>query len=248
LCLEIRVAVTTVRLGAVDESEGAGVPGDFYTDSKGRVRPIRGKGTGAVVAGALAVGVFATSGGAVPLSGGAAAGSSAGSSSSVQLRARKSEGQKSARKGDVDGAWQRLGVRQLRRTARQQAECLAVSYGEVQEFFTRNRCRSLDRVLFAVGDDAGNTAVVSVVWVGLAGTGDARDFQAVIDVHGSGDIRPLGSPLLDLAEIPFTGLRYGSDRDGTTVTVAEAENAGGGGFDHDTLDAIAEVAAYLPRV
>jgi hypothetical protein len=221
---------------------------DFYTDSQGRVRPIRGKGTGVVVAGALAVGVFATSGGAVPLSGGSAAGDAAGGSPSIQLRARKSDGQKAARKGDTDSAWQRMGVRQLRRTVRQQAECLAASFGEVQEFFTRHRCRSLDRVLFALGDEVGNTAVLSVVWVGLADAGDAREFKAVIDRHGSGDVRPLGSPLLDLAEVPFTGLRYGSDRDGATVTVAEAENAGGGGFDDDTLDAMAEVAAYLPRV
>lgn len=226
---------------------------EFFTDSQGRVRPIRGKGKGGgvVVAGALALGVFASSGGAVSLGGGAAGGGSVNvgsGTSSVQLRARKAEGQKSARKGDTEGAWQRMGVRQLRRTARQQAECLAVSFGEVREFFTRNRCTSLERALFAVGDGAGNVAVVSVVWVAMASTGDAREFRSLMDRHGSGDVHPLGAPLLDLADVRFTGLRYGSDRDGKTVTVAEAENAGGGGFDHDTLDAIAEVAAYLPRV
>lgn len=222
---------------------------DFYTDPQGRVRPIRGKGTGYVVAGALALGVAASSGGVASIGGGAGEVASAGGgTSSAQLRVRKSDGQKSARKGDVEAAWQRMGLRQLRRSARQQAECLAVSYGEVQEFFTRTRCTSLERALFVVADGAGNTAVVSVAWVGMANAGDARKFRTLIDRHGSGDIRPLGTPALDLADIRFTGLRYGSDRDGRTVTVAEAENAVGAGFDHETLDAIAEVASYLPPV
>jgi hypothetical protein len=141
-----------------------------------------------------------------------------------------------------------MGLRQLRRTARQQAECVAVSYDRIQEFFTRHRCTSLDRVLFAVADEAGNTAMVSVAWVRMANSRDARELQTLMDKHGTGDISPLGAPLLGLADITFTGLRYGSNRNGSGVTIAEAENAAGAGFDHDTLDAIAEVAAYLPRV
>ncbi|MFB9908488.1 hypothetical protein [Allokutzneria oryzae] len=225
---------------------------DFYTDAQGRRRPIRGKGTGAVVAGALTLGLFASSGGAVSLGGGATVGevgaAQAGSSASLQLRARKSEGQKAARRGDADAAWQRMGLRQLRRATGQQIECVAVSYGRVREFFTRHRCASLDRMLFAVADKTGNTAVVSVVWVRMARTSDARKFRTLMDEHGTGDITPLGARLLDLANVTFTGLRYGSDRDGRSVTIAEAENAAGGRFDHDTLDAIAEVAAHLPRV
>lgn len=224
------------------------MPG-FYTDPQGRVRPIRGKGTSYVVAGALALGVVGSSGGVASIGGGAGGAAPAGGgTSSTQLRARKSDGQKAARKGDANAAWQRMGLRQLRRTARQQAECLAVSFGEVQEFFTRTRCTSLERALFAVTDGAGNVAAVSVVWVGLPSDGDARKFHTLMDRHGSGDIRPLGSAVLGLAGIQFTGLRYGSDRDGKRVTAAEAENAAGNGFDHETLDAIAEVAAYLPPV
>ncbi|PWK90461.1 hypothetical protein C8D88_101477 [Lentzea atacamensis] len=224
------------------------MPG-FYTDPQGRVRPIRGKGTSYVVAGALALGVVGSSGGVASIGGGAGGAAPAGGgTSSTQLRARKSDGQKAARKGDANAAWQRMGLRQLRRTARQQAECLAVSFGEVREFFTRTRCTSLERVLFAVTDGAGNVAAVSVVWVGLPSDGDARKFRTLMDRHGSGDIRPLGSAVLGLADIQFTGLRYGSDRDGKRVTAAEAENATGNGFDHETLDAIAEVAAYLPPV
>lgn len=234
------------------------MPG-FFTDPQGRVRPITDKkgGAGVVVAGVVAVAAFAGGGGVAGLGGvGAAAPAAAevgvGSvrlgGSSGQLRARKSEGRKAARRGDVEGTWQRMGLRQLKRTAKQQAECVAVSFGQVREFFTAHRCTHLERVLFAVADEAGNTAVVSVAWVGLANARDAREFDNLMEVHGSGDITPLGGALLELGHIEFTGLRYGSDRDNANVTVAEAENAAGGQFDHDTLDAIAEVAAYLPRL
>jgi hypothetical protein len=232
---------------------------DFFTDGQGRVRPITKKkgGVGVVVAGVTAVAAFAGGGGAAGLGGvGAAAPAAAevgvGSvrlgGSSGQLRARKSEGQKAARREGPEGAWQRMGLRQVKRTAKQQAECVAVSFGQVQQFFTTHRCTYLERVLFAVADEAGNTAVVSVAWVGLTNARDAREFDSLMEIHGSGDITPLGGALLELGHVEFTGLRYGSDRDGAAVTVAEAENAAGGQFDHDTLDAIAEVAAYLPRL
>ncbi|GAB3006173.1 hypothetical protein [Saccharothrix stipae] len=232
---------------------------DFFTDGQGRVRPITKKkgGIGVVVAGVTAVAAFAGGGGAAGLGGvGAAAPAAAevgaGSvrlgGSSGQLRARKSEGQKAARREGPEGAWQRMGLRQVKRTAKQQAECVAVSFGQVQQFFTTHRCTHLERVLFAVQDEAGNTAVVSVAWVGLTNAREAREFDSLMEIHGNGDITPLASALLELGHIEFTGLRYGSDRDGAAVTVAEAENAAGGQFDHDTLDAIAEVAAYLPRL
>jgi hypothetical protein len=225
----------------------------------GRRVPIGGSGgkSGAVVAaGVLALGLAGTGG--LTLTGGSGlvsevgtvaeeAASGAGSGGSPQLKARKSEGQKSARKGDSDAAWQRMGVKQLKRTARQQAECITASFGQVRDFFTRTRCTSLERAVFLIGDGAGNTAVLSVAWVGLASTGDAGKFKTVIDIPGSGDIRPLGSTALGLADIRFTGENYGSDRDGKTVTIAETELVSGH-FDHDTLDAIAEVSAYLPRI
>ncbi|MFC6089757.1 hypothetical protein [Saccharothrix lopnurensis] len=231
----------------------------FFTDPQGRVRPIRGKkgGAGVVAAGAVALGVFASGGGVGAVGTGAGAAGTAAEvgvgsvrlgGSSGQLRARRSEGQKAARRGEVEGAWQRMGLRQLKRTAKQQAECVAVSFGQVRQFFTTHRCTHLERVLFAVADEAGNTAVVSVAWVGLTGSREAREFEDLMEVHGSGDITPLGGELLELGGITYTGLRYGSDRDNAGVTVAEAENGPGGQFDHDTLDAIAEVAAYLPRL
>lgn len=226
--------------------------GGFFTDGQGRVRPIRGKAGGAgatVAAGAVVVAMLSS--GAGGAGGAAAAGEVAAGEvglSSSQLRAGKTEGRKSARRGDAEGAWQRFGLRQVKRTARQQGDCLLASHGQVRDFFTRHRCTALDRVLFAVADAEGRTAVVSVAWVGLADAGQAREFTALVDEHGTGDITPLGAGLLELADVEFTGLRYGSERTGKEVTIAEVENAGAGGFDHETLDALAEVAAHLPRV
>ncbi|MGM1063977.1 hypothetical protein [Saccharothrix sp. Mg75] len=185
----------------------------FFTDKQGRVRPItpkKGNG-GAVVAGVAVLGIVAGGGGATSVGLGTAGtasevgvGSVRLGGSSGQLRARKDEGRRAARRGEFEGAWQRMGLRQGKRVARQQAECVTASFGQVRD---------------------------------------------LVDVHGSGDITPLGGELLGLGGITFTGLRYGSDIDvgGAGVTVAEAENAPGGQFDHDTLDAIAEVASYLPR-
>ncbi|MFC5290455.1 hypothetical protein ACFPM7_25670 [Actinokineospora guangxiensis] len=167
--------------------------------------------------------------------------------SPAQLRARKADAQKSAARGDLDRAWSRMGVRQVRRAATQRASCVGASFGRVQDFLARHGCTRLERVLFTVADSSGNTAVVSIAWVGLRGAGTARRFAVLMDEQGSGDIAPLGGSVLDLGDVRFTGLRYGRVSNGASVTVAEAENVLGGQFDHDSLDAIAEVAAFAPR-
>lgn len=217
-----------------------------YTDGQGRKRPLTPKkgstATALVVGGVLAMSVAGGGAGAgLPSLGGG--GSTGGSS----VKARKAEGQRSARDGNAAEAWRRMGVRELNRTLRQDVECLGASHGRVQEFFVHTPCTSLDRVVLAVVDDAGNTAVVSVVWVGFRTSRDAREFKRVEDVQGSGDIHPLGAGLLGLADVTFTGLNYGTDAKagGRVLTVAEAETAAGH-HDHEFLDALAEVAAYLP--
>ncbi|MEU4803897.1 hypothetical protein [Actinosynnema sp. NPDC023587] len=217
-------------------SDGRRIGGAGGGSDKGR-----GGGGAVVVAGLVALG--AVGAGGVGVTGGGAGG--AGGAGARGVSARKAEGQQAARKGDTEGAWQRMGMRGLRQTAEQQAECVVSSFGRVREFFQGTRCASLDRVLFAVGDGAGNSAVVSVVWVGFAARGDAADFKSLIDRHGSGDVTPLGGALLGLADVSFSGLNYGSDRDGNTVVIAEAERIGGS-VDAETLDALAEVASYLP--
>jgi len=201
-------------------------------------------GVAAVALGVLGTGAAGTTAGVVgtPVGSGVGAGSSAGESISV----RKADGKKSARKGDSDAAWRRLGMKELKKQSKKDLECLSASFDQVQEFLIRTPCASLDRMLFAVGDGEGNSAVVSVVWVGFRTTRDVTAFKRVVDRQGSGDIRPLATPLLELADIHFSGLNYGSETTGKGITIAETETASGT-VAPDLLDALAEVAALLPR-
>jgi hypothetical protein len=116
----------------------------------------------------------------------------------------------------------------------------------VQEFFLRTPCTSLDRWLLTVVDGEGDSAVVSVAWVGFRTNREVSSFKTVIDRQGSGDIRPHAASLLGVADIRFSGLNYGSETTGKVITIAEAETATGT-VAPDVLDAVAEVAALLPR-
>ncbi|MFD5827791.1 hypothetical protein [Lentzea sp. NPDC060358] len=202
-----------------------------------------GKAGAVVVAGVLAMSL-AAGGGGLALGGGAS--TTAVDSASVNLGKARSEGKKSARKGDADGAWRQMNMRTLKRTTKQAVECVSHSFGQVRNHFARNPCTSLDRTLFAIGDDRGDVAVVSVAWVGFRNRRDAGGFKKLIDVHGTGDITPLATPLLDLADIRFTGLHYQSRSDGSTVVIAEVESASGQ-TSGDVLDAMADIASWLPR-
>ncbi|MFD7660163.1 hypothetical protein ACFV4N_39810 [Actinosynnema sp. NPDC059797] len=219
------------------------MPRGFYTDAKGRVRPVAGRGGRAkpvLLAGLVALSAMGY-GGAVGLSEGGGAGGAG-----LGLTARKAASEDRAREGDAEGAWQEMGLRGLERTDEQPAECAAASFGEVRDFLRDTGCVSMDRVLFAVGDGTGNTAVVAVAWVEFASRGDARRFQDLVDEPGSGDVEPLGAGALGLAEVAFSGENYGSERYRGTVTVAAAELASGY-LTPEVLDALAEVAALLPR-
>jgi len=200
----------------------------------------------------IAVAVIA---GAVVAGGGVGVGTSLGGASIGQavdiaagkgIRAKKAEGKKAARKGDADEAWRRMGMRTLKKAVKQDLKCVANSFGQVREFFARTPCKSLDRVLFGIGDDQGNFVVVSVAWVGFHTRGNAREFKRLDDVHGTGNVTPLASTLLGWADISFTGHHYQSRPDGKTTVIAEAEPATGQVSD-EVLDAVADVAVLLPR-
>lgn len=169
-----------------------------------------------------------------------------GSATSGQsVSVRKSEGRKDAERGDAGAAWRRFSMREKRRSTLQRAECATSSFGQVQEYLLRNRCTSMDKILIAVEDDSGNTAVISVIWVGFTAARAAGGFKRLMDRHGTGDITPLPAALLGLPATTFHGHNYGSDQDRTTVTVAEAESATGH-LPAEVLDALAETAAALP--
>jgi hypothetical protein len=199
----------------------------------------------AVLAGAVAAAGGGLGGGAA-LGGASSAGGAVDSAVGQNISAKKAEGKKAARKGQADEAWRRMGMRSLKKTVKRDLECVADSFGQVREFFVRAPCTSLDRMLFGIGDGNGNVVVVSVAWVGFRTSGHAQEFKRLDDAYGSGNITPLAGALLDMADIHFTGQHYRSRTDGKTIVIAEAE-PGAGHLSDELLDAVADVAAELPR-
>lgn len=197
-----------------------------------------GGGTGkAVAAGLAAVMIFG--------GGGVAGGAGVSPVSARTFNAGKADAKRAARKNNPDQAWRRIGMRRLKQEAKRNLKCAAVTFGEVQRTLIRNPCTSLDRILFAIADRRGNTALVSVAWVRFRTSGNRRRFQKVIDVYGTGDIEPLAASLPGMHGIRFTGRYYHSIPKGARLTVAEAE-AIKGTIDPKVLDGFAEIAAELP--
>ncbi|MCU1680899.1 MAG: hypothetical protein JWQ81_1638 [Amycolatopsis sp.] len=163
------------------------------------------------------------------------------------LGTRESESRSSAKRGKSDEAWSKMGLKQLKKAAEHDIKCLAASTGKVQEFFLRTPCTSLDRLVLAVGDGHGNAAIMSVVWVGFRTSADVDAFERVERIQGSGDVKPLGSALLGLANLRFSGLHYHSRSEKNTIEIAETENATGH-MSTPVLDALADISSYLPRL
>ncbi|QKW32833.1 hypothetical protein HUT06_01270 [Actinomadura sp. NAK00032] len=210
----------------------------WITKNGRRIPIVDGGGGKAVAAGVAAVMIFG---------GGGVTGAAGGSSVGVEtVSVRKADAKRSARKGKADDAWRRMGMRRLKRSvSKRNRGCVRVTWGEVRRSLLRDPCTSLDRRLFAIADRRGNIALVSVAWVRFRTSDARRRFQDVIDVYGTGDIRPLGAGRLGLAHVRFTGRYYHSIPKRARLTVAEAE-AVKGGFDPKVLDGLAEIAAELP--
>ncbi|MFS2295225.1 MAG: hypothetical protein FWJ90_21435 [Actinomadura sp.] len=201
----------------------------------------------AVAAGLAAIMMMGGGGVAGGAAGAAGAGGAEASTVSVRtFNAHKGAARRSARKGNADKAWRRLGMRRVKRSRpRRDAGCARFTWGEVRRTAIRNPCISLERRLFAIADRKGNTALITVSWVRFRNSGDRRRFQRVIDVYGTGDIKPLAASRLGFAGIRFTGRYYHSIPDKARLTVAEAE-AVKGAFSPEVLDGFAQIAAELP--
>ncbi|GGP64382.1 hypothetical protein [Saccharothrix coeruleofusca] len=146
---------------------------------------------------------------------------------------------------EPEDPWADLGVRQGEVKVQHDADCVPHSFGQVRDLLATTPCASLSRALFTVSNDRAS-AVVSVAWVEFRLRRDAREFRALEDVHGTGDITPLPRALLGLPEIPFHAHNYTSALDGATVVVAEAEPVGGQPG-AEFLDDLTEVAVLIPR-
>lgn len=215
---------------------------DFFTDEQGRVRPVRGKKGGGFIA-AAAVGLVISVAGSSVGGVGADAG---GSVASKTLHARTTSSKDAARRGHRDQAWRRMKLKRLKRTVKRSLRCAVRSFGQVQEFFLRTPCRSLRRVLLALGDGHGTVIAVALAWVRMPNAARAKRFKKLEDTYGTGDISPIaGEALAALGGVRFTGKHYWSRRSGSLTVVAETEPLTG----HPTaelLKALAQVAAQLP--
>ncbi|MEC3974103.1 hypothetical protein [Amycolatopsis sp. H20-H5] len=212
---------------------------DQPRDDKGRW-----KKSGVGVAAVATVGVVAIAGGG-GLGGAASTADSATSSGSHGKSSGKSSGKDAARKGQRDAAWQRMGLKVVKKALKRELLCSTRSFGEVQRFFVRTPCRKLDRMVLAIGDGGGNTVVVSIAWVRMATADDAARLKRLTDTDGTGNVSPLGAAALGLAEIRFDGHHYDSRQDGSLVVIAEAAPAGGQP-DNAALDDAADVADEFP--
>lgn len=220
--------------------------GAFYTDKQGRIRPITGKsskkGAGFVTATVLAGAVAVSSGG---LGGTASVGGAANPALSEAVQARTISAKQAARKGQRTKAWKRMRLKVARKTVKRNTNCFQNSYGQVQEFFARNSCRSLRRVLLTVSDEHSNTAMLSIYWVRLSSTSSAYQFNQLVDIQGTGNISPLGHGALKAQGISFTGRYYDSRQARSLVVIAEAAPANGYP-NADLLEGATRVAAQLP--
>lgn len=202
--------------------------------------------SGLILAGAVTAIAVAYAGGGGGVPDGPSDGTFTESVSEPNMAARKANGKRAARQGNTDEAWSRMGLRGVNKALKQDLQCVLNSFGKIREFFLHTPCMSLDRALFAVADERGNIIVVSVAWVGFRTRTDARRFKELDDVHGSGNVSPLGGALLGVADVRFTGQHYASRNAGPMTVIAEAEPLSGTASD-EVLDGIAEVAVLLPR-
>jgi hypothetical protein len=210
--------------------------------------PKKGAGaavTAVVVGGAVAIGAGGAGGVAVGGAVDSAVGNATNRIVGQAVRARVNRAKSSARAGKRAEALARMGLKQLKKKVDEQFQCAIHSYGQVRQFFVDHPCESLKRELIAVVDDAGNTFLVSVSWVEMPSAGQANRLREIADTFGTGNVSPIASAALGLADVRYTGQFYDSRIDAGLVVIAESAVLTGRP-DPDLLEGAAQVAAQLP--
>ncbi|MEV7549980.1 hypothetical protein AB0N89_10180 [Amycolatopsis sp. NPDC089917] len=188
-------------------------------------------------------GALATAGVVVAATNGIGGGGAASlDSAASQALKGKSSSKKSAQKGRHSEAWQRLGWRQLKKTAKRELKCGPHSFGEVQRFFLRHPCVDLDRMIVTVGDGAGNTIAVSVAWVKMPKASEASELKRLLDKDGTGNVALYGEVRHGSR---FTGENYDSRLAKKLVVIAESAPVAGRPSEA-TLETAVEVAVEFP--
>lgn len=213
----------------------------FYRKD-GKTRPLTPKKGRTVVTATVIAGILAASG--AEIDGVSSTGESADSTITKEINPRTSKN--AARHGKQDEAWRRIGLRRIRSTVHRELRCGLHSYGQVQQFFLRTPCRSLRRMLAVVGDAHGNTVVISIAWVRMPTSTTAKQLKRLVDTDGAGNVFPLGSELLGLRGVWFTGQHHASRQSGSLVVITESASAVGRPNPR-LLDDVARIAVEFPE-
>lgn len=179
----------------------------------------------------VAVLVFALGGGVVPgIGGGAGAAGSGGSSVSGSGARVQGDNSTSARGKARDRSTARTTARLVKKGLRVRdrqvdasTDCVAHSYGQVQDFFRTRPCTALFRALLEVRDGGSNVALVAVAWVDMPDADQARALQQLMDRDGTGNVTELSR---ENGGQRFSGDYYRSAREDTTVVNVQAEPVG----------------------
>lgn len=158
-------------------------------------------------------------------------GSTAGNSSSA---GRPTNSAHSAASALPDG-W-------VRQAADRQTDCAAHAYGQVQAFFARTPCTSVQRLLATTKSD-GRTVVIASSVVSFQTAGQAQQYLTLVNADGTGNIADLLREGVSYPGGPdkLPDAAFASRLDGNRVLVAEAGYVGGtSGATDPTLREIAE--------
>ncbi|MCE0765302.1 hypothetical protein LWC35_20700 [Pseudonocardia kujensis] len=115
------------------------------------------------------------------------------------------------------------GVRLTATVTADSTDCVADSYGRIQDFFRRTPCAGLHRAHFELRDQDGDAAVVAVSWVAMPDEASARALEQLMDTSGTGNVTELSRERGRYRTVRFTGDAYASHRDGPVVVNAQAE-------------------------
>jgi hypothetical protein len=195
---------------------------------------------GFLVSLALVLG-FAAAGGSAAGAGGAASAVSAAERSVGGTQARGSRSKGRAQDRSTARVVQRLKSRGLRVNERgvdASHDCVAHSYGQVQQFFRQHPCTAVYRALLEVHDRQA-TVLLAVAWVDMPDEAQALQYKRLVDRHGTGNITELTKEGGPYARVQWTGNHYASTIDGATVVNVQAEPVGRTA----QLTRLAEVAA-----
>jgi hypothetical protein len=102
-------------------------------------------------------------------------------------------------------------------------DCAAHSYGQVAGHFADHPCAGLERAWYVVGDEAGNTAIVSVARVEMPDADSATELEALVDQPSTGNVTELSREDGPHGNVRYSGWYYRSDRDGDVFTSVQAE-------------------------